>query len=219
MPSLSHVSDARLQKGRQTRHSILQLATQIASAEGLEGLTLGRLAAEIGMSKSGLFAHFRSKEELQLAVIDAARSLFIQEVVLPAEAAGHGVRRLLRLVDTWLSYAQRDVFRGGCFFFAASLEFDNRPGPVRDRIRDLMAQWLKLLEAEFHRAKESGEIRTDSDEGQLAFEFNAQIMGANWAKQLLNDGQALARARQAILDRIQTLSCAGCAPGPGEQPA
>lgn len=207
MTTLIATSDARIQKGRQTRHAILQLAMQTASAEGLEGLSLGRLAAEIGMSKSGLFAHFRSKEDLQLAVIDAARALFIQEVILPAEAAAHGVRRLGRLVETWLSYAQRNVFRGGCFFFAASLEFDNRPGPVRDRIRELMTQWLKLLESEIRRAKERGEIRPDADEGQLAFEFNAQIMCANWAHQLLDDGQSLARARRAILERLRGVAC------------
>ena len=220
-------SDARIQKGRQTRHTILQLATQIASAEGLEGLSLGRLAAEIGMSKSGLFAHFRSKEDLQLAVIDYARALFIQEVVLPAEAAGHGICRLGRLVETWLSYAQRNVFRGGCFFFAASMEFDNRPGPVRERIRELMAQWLKLLETEFRQAKDRGEIRPEADEGQLAFEFNAQIMCANWANQLLDDGQSLSRARTAILERLRSFACAGTvlpplagsALKPGEQPA
>lgn len=217
MTTLIATSDARIQKGRQTRHAILQLASQIASAEGLEGLSLGRLAAEIGMSKSGLFAHFRSKEDLQLAVIDAARALFIQEVLLPAEAAAHGVRRLARLVETWLSYAQRNVFRGGCFFFAASLEFDNRPGPVRERIRELMAQWLKLLESEFRQAKERGEIRPDADEGQLAFEFNAQIMCANWARQLLDDGQSLSRARRAILERLKGFAREGeFSPVPGE---
>ncbi len=198
-----HPSDARLEKGRLTRAAILDAATQIASVEGLQGLSLARLAEAVGMSKSGLFAHFRSKEDLQLAVIDAARALFLREVVVPSQVFPEGLQRLRKLVQTWLSYAEGCVFRGGCFFMATSLEFDGRPGVVRDRIRELMGLWLSLLESEFRRAKFAGELRAEADESQLAFEFNAQGMAANWGFQLFGDRQAFARARSAMLASLE----------------
>src|SRR5438132_11852451 len=112
----------RAAQGERTRQAILAVAVNVASVEGLEGLTIGRLATELGMSKSGLFAHFGSKEELQLATIEAAREIFIEEAVRPSLEARRGLPRLWRLCETWLAYAQREVFRGGCFFTAASLE-------------------------------------------------------------------------------------------------
>jgi len=145
MPATLTIHDGRLIKGNETRAAILQVAIQIASEEGLEGLSLGRLADDVGMSKSGLFAHFRSKEDLQLAVVDAARDLFIAQVVTPARKFPAGIQRLRKLADTWLAYAQGHVFRGGCFFVAASMEFDSRPGRVRDRVCELMAGWLAAL--------------------------------------------------------------------------
>ncbi len=193
-------------KGRQTRTEILQVAVQIASAEGLEGISLGRLADEVGMSKSGLFAHFRSKEELQVAVVATARSMFIEEVIRPANAVPSGLRRLRKLAEAWLSYAEREVFRGGCFFVAASLEFDNRPGAVKDRITEIMGEWLRLLENEIREGRASKELTPDADPVQLAFEFNSQMMGANWAYQLLGNRQAFARAKTAILERLQSFA-------------
>jgi AcrR family transcriptional regulator len=193
-------------KGRQTRTQILQVAVQIASAEGLEGISLGRLADEVGMSKSGLFAHFRSKEELQVAVVETARSMFIEEVIRPANAVPSGLRRLLKLAEAWLSYAEREVFRGGCFFVAASLEFDSRPGVVRDRITEIMGEWLRLLENEIRQGRAGNELTPDADPVQLAFEFNSHMMGANWAYQLLGNRQAFARAKTAILERLQSFA-------------
>src|SRR5215212_4407502 len=136
---------ARRAHGARTRQAILEAAVDIASEEGLEGLTIGRLAAELSMSKSGLFAHFGSKEELQLATIEAARLIFAREVIRPAFEAAHGMQRLWQLCDTWLGYVQGGVFRGGCFFAAAAAEFDSRPGQVRDRIAEIMKEWLSTL--------------------------------------------------------------------------
>lgn len=189
-------------KGNRTRNEILEIAVQIASVEGLEGISLGRLAKQVGMSKSGLFAHFRSKRHLQRAVVETARSMFIQEVIEPAQREPGGMKRLQRLAESWLSYAERSVFQGGCFFLAASLEFDSRPGPLRDRITEIMEEWLHLLEKEVRQARANQELVGSTDPAQLAFEINSQMMGANWAFQLLGARKAFARAKTAIVERL-----------------
>ena len=189
--------------GEKTRTAILEAAVHLASAEGLEGLTIGRLAAELSMSKSGLFAHFGSKEELQLATVEAARGVFIREVIRPAFEADEGLPRLWKLCDTWLAYVQGGVFRGGCFFAAASAEFDSRHGPVRDRIAAIMKEWLKALGRAVSDAQAAGHLDAGVEATQLAFEFNALELGANWAFQLHGDKQAFARARAAILERLR----------------
>ena len=193
----------RKAKGGRTRQTILEAAVDIASAEGLEGLTIGRLATQLSMSKSGLFAHFGSKEDLQLATIEAARSVFIREVILPAFEAERGVPRLWKLCDVWLSYVQGGVFSGGCFFAAAASEFDSRPGPVRDRIAGIMKEWLVTVRRAIVESQEAGQLNTDVDPTQLAFEFNSFELGANWAFQLYGDKQAFARARASILERLR----------------
>src|SRR5215471_12370135 len=120
-------------KGERTRESILRAAVDLASVEGLEGLTIGRLADELKMSKSGLFAHFGSKEDLQLATVQMARQIFVEQITRPALSAPKGMPRLWSIIDRWLAYIERGIFKGGCFFTAASFEFDSREGPVRDR--------------------------------------------------------------------------------------
>ena len=190
-------------KGERTRNTILETAVHISSAEGLEGLTIGRLASELAMSKSGLFAHFGSKEELQIATVEAARSIFIREVIRPAFEAESGVLRLWKLCDTWLRYVQSGVFRGGCFFAAAASEFDSRPGPVRDRIAAIMKEWLATLGDAVKQAQFAGQLEKDLDPTQLAFEFNSLELGANWAFQLYGDKQAFERARHAVLERLR----------------
>ncbi len=192
----------RRARGERTRQAILEAAVHVASAEGLEGLTIGRLAAELSMSKSGLFAHFGSKEELQLATVEAARVIFIREVIGPAFEAEHGMPRLWKLCDIWLGYVRGGVFRGGCFFAAAAAEFDGRPGPVRDGIAKIMKEWLATLRRAVTEAQGAGQLDKEVDPTQLAFEFNALEMGANWAFQLYDDKQAFARARAAILERL-----------------
>src|SRR5258707_13604739 len=145
------------------------------------------------MSKSGLFAHFGSKQDLQLATLGAARSIFIREVVLPALDAGQGIELLWQLCEMWFGYLKREVFRGGCFFVAAASEFDGRPGPVRDRIGEIMKEWLSGLEDRIRESQKLKELVDSLDPAQLAFEINAIEMGANFAFQLFKDEGALER--------------------------
>lgn len=197
------VTGARKAQGEGTRKAILEEAVHIASAEGLEGLTIGRLATELSMSKSGLFAHFGSKEDLQVATVEAARAIFIREVIHPSFAGGHGLLDLWHLCDTWLSYVESGVFRGGCFFAAVAAEFDSRPGPVRDRIAEIMNEWLATLRRAVAEAQAAGELKSEVDPTQMAFEFNSLELGANWAFQLHGDKQAFAQARAAMLERLR----------------
>src|SRR5690242_19608012 len=180
-PSKAGLSKAGSSKGVRTRESILRVAVDVASLEGLEGLTIGRLADELKMSKSGLFAHFGSKEDLQLATIDAASERYIREIFTPALQHPRGFPRLMAICESWLSYMRRGVFPGGCFFAAASFEFDSRPGPVQERIRTLMDDWFAALERAIRMARDEGHIRADVDPSQLAFELNALFFGANFA--------------------------------------
>ena len=195
-------SRGRKAQGEGTRKAILETAVHIASAEGLEGLTIGRLATDLSMSKSGLFAHFGSKEDLQVATVEAARSIFIREVIHPAFEGERGLLGLWRLCDAWLSYVESGVFRGGCFFAAVAAEFDGRPGPVRNRIAEIMKEWLATLRRSVAEAQTAGELSKEVDPTQMAFEFNALELGANWAFQLYGDKQAFARAREAILKSL-----------------
>ena len=192
-------------KGEKTRQTILNRAIDIASLEGLEGLTIGRLADELQMSKSGLFAHFGSKEELQLAAIETARLLFVEEVLRPALAAPRGYPRLMAICRSWLNYVTRKVFPGGCFFAAASFEFDGRPGPVRDAIAEAMSEWVATLEKAVRLAKEEGDLDPRTDPAQIAFELNALFFGANFASQLRGDPHAVRRAERAIEHRLESL--------------
>jgi AcrR family transcriptional regulator len=196
----------RTSQGEQTRQTILQTAVDIASAEGLEGLSLGRLAAELGMSKSGLFAHFGSKEELQLATIETALAIFSAQVIQPAQSTPPGMARLQALCDAWLSYMERENFRGGCFIAAVTAEFDSRPGAVRDRIAELMNQWFEILGQFIREAQELGELDSNVDTTQLAFEIHALMWGANWMLQLHSDRQAITRAKTAISHRLQSVT-------------
>lgn len=185
-------------KGERTRATILTLAVDIASREGLESLTIGRLAEQARMSKGGLFAHFGSKEDLQLATVEFARETFVREVINPALGRPRGLARLAALCAAWLSYVERSVFSGGCFFAAAAAEFDSRPGPVRDRVAEAMRSWLDMLEAMARQAKASGELDSDVNPRQLAFELNSLAMGANWQYVLFDDRSVFKRARVAI---------------------
>jgi AcrR family transcriptional regulator len=192
-------------KGERTRNSILDRAVDLASLEGLEGLTIGRLADDLGMSKSGLFAHFGSKQELQLGAVQMAGERFINEVFRPALKAQRGYPRLLAICKGWLSYIRRNVFPGGCFFAAASFEFDGRPGPVRDAIVSAMDDWVGALEKAVRMAQDEGHLDPDLDPAQLAFELNSIFFGANFAFQLRSDRRALALAMKAIEDRLENL--------------
>lgn len=203
-------TEPRLRKGTRTREGILRIAVDLASVEGLEGLTIGRLAQELGMSKSGLFAHFGSKEDLQLATIEAARLIFVKHIIRPALAEPEGIGRLLKLCQGWLSHVEGRVFKGGCFFTAASFEFDSRTGPVRDAIAAAMKSWLSVLARAIELAKKARHLKASVNPEQFAFEIYSLAMGANWALQLLDDKMAMSKARQNILQRIQSVTTPSC---------
>ena len=195
-------------KGKATRQAILDTAVNLASVEGLEGLTIGRLSKALDMSKSGLFGHFGSKEDLQLATIRAARRIFFNQVIKPTRNAEDGLPQIWALCDNWLTYMEAEVFEGGCFFVAASAEFDSRPGLIRDAIAASMKEWLGYLTALLEKAQARGEIKADSTPAQIAFEIHAFYLNANWALQLYNDSTATQSARVAILNRLHTSATA-----------
>jgi AcrR family transcriptional regulator len=189
--------------GERTRQTILQTAVSLATVDGLNGLSIGNLAAHIGMSKSGLYAHFDSKEELQLATIEHAVEIFDRDVVKPAMAVGDPLERVVALCDRFLDYLARRVFPGGCFFAAAAAEFDTHPGPVKDRIVEIHRAWMTMLEDEFEAAQAAGRLNAAESPAQLAFEVDAQLVMANMVFVLYNeDGSALERAARAIRARI-----------------
>lgn len=184
------------------RQAILVRAVDVASVEGLEGLTIGRLATALSMSKSGLFAHFGSKQELQLAVIEAAAETFRREVMQDGGALPGGRAGLVHLSSAWLRYMEKGLFRGGCFFAAVCSEVDDRPGPVRDRVVELTRSWLEALEDSAAQARESGEFAAETDPAQVAFEIHAFLQEANRSFQLHGDGAAFRRAARAIRQTV-----------------
>lgn len=196
----------RLTAGERTRQSILEVAVDLASTEGLEGLTIGRLATELDMSKSGLFAHFGSKEDLQLATIEAAKKRFTEVVFEPALEAKRGLPRLEALCKAWIGYGRKSVFPGGCFFAAAAAEFDSRPGPVRDRVAEAMMQWIDAIRIGIRKAQEEGHLQAQADPEQLAFEINALLMAANFDNKLHDDDKAFDRAKLGIDRLLQAAS-------------
>lgn len=190
------------------RDQILERAVALASVEGLEGLTIGRLAADLGMSKSGLFGHFGSKEDLQLAAIARAGEIFERRVIAPAAASEAGLDRARALADNWLDYLA-DGFEGGCFFHAASLEFDGRPGKVKDEIVRLTGRWYVVLEEQLRRAITRGQLPSDTDATLLAFELHALLGEANWAFRLFGRSEALTRARVVMYSKLAHAQGAG----------
>jgi AcrR family transcriptional regulator len=192
-------------KGERTRHTILDAAASLATEEGLEPLSIGRLADAIGMSKSGLFAHFGSKEELQLATVDHAAALFVREVIAPAREAPRGLARVWALCENMVDYSQRQVFPGGCFFAATAFEFNRRPGPVRDRIEHMLGTWLSYLEHAVEQAQQTGELLQKPSAKELAFELDAFAQAANAKYQLFRDDAVFADARRAIRERLESL--------------
>ena len=200
-----------LTKGERTRHAILDVAAGIASEHGLESLSIGGLAAATEMSKSGLFAHFGSKDELQIATVEHAAAVFVREVIDPARAAPRGVARIWALLDGFLDYIEREVFVGGCFFATTSAEFKNRPGRVRDLIAERLGNWRSYLEHAVEQAQELGEIDGAVDARRVAFELNAFVQNAEAEHQLFGDRGVFADAREAIRDRLESLRPASVA--------
>jgi AcrR family transcriptional regulator len=188
--------------GERSYRAILDAAARLATLEGLNGLSVGRVANEIGMSKSGLFSHFASKQDLQLATIETAEAIYAAEVIEPTMQVPEGVARLEQLCERYLSYVERGVFPGGCFFASTAAEWDTRAGPIRDRVRAVLAGWDELLEANVRAAQRNGDLAQDADIGQLIFEINALLHEANGHYLLFGDSAALKRAHTAIADRL-----------------
>jgi len=188
--------------GLRSRRTILDAAARLATVEGLEGLSIGRLAEHIGMSKSGLYAHFGSKEELQLATIETAAEIFRDDVVVPTETVDAPLARLEALCEAFLSHLERRVFPGGCFFVSAAAEFDTHPGPVKEEVAAFLRGWLETLEELAARAQREGDLDAAEEAAQLAFELDAYLLMANMAYLLHNDPLTLRRARAAIEARL-----------------
>ena len=199
--SVDHTARKARADGERSRHKILDAAAKLATTEGLEGLSIGRLADHIGMSKSGLYAHFGSKEELQLATIETAGQIFEAEVIAPAAAATTPLEKIEALCEQFLSHLERRVFPGGCFFASASAEFDTHPGPVRERIAGFQRAWTDQLTQLVREAQAAGQLRTE-DPNQLAFELNAHLLMANTAFLLYDTPEAIQMARAAIAARL-----------------
>jgi AcrR family transcriptional regulator len=181
-----------------SRAKTLDAAVEVASVVGLEGLTIGRLAEQLGMSKSGLVGRFGSKEELQLGALELAVDIFRRAVYEPAAAHPPGLRRLNAICDSWIDYLGDPPFPGGCFLTTASVEFDARRGPVNQAVKDAMKRWIRVLEREATAAIENGELAHGTDPKDIAFTINALAVGANCHYQLHRDPEALKRARRAM---------------------
>jgi AcrR family transcriptional regulator len=189
--------------GERSRSAILDEAARLATVEGISGLSLSRLAEAVGMSKSGLFAHFGSKEELQLATVETANTIFDEQVVEPASTATGGLERLRSLLDSYLSYVESGTFPGGCFFASVLVEVSMQPGAVRDRLLAFLEDWLGRLESAIRDAQREGAIAKNEDAGQLAFELEASLFLANTQFSVMQNREPIKRARRAIEHRLE----------------
>ena len=192
----------RRSDGERTYSAIIETAMAVASVEGLGGLTIGRLAAKLGMSKSGVYAHFKSKERLQLDTIEAARQVFLREVIEPALSQPEGLAQLRGLCDAFLSYVERRVFPGGCFFAGLLGEFDAQPGTVHRQVAADHTTWLEALVATARAGQQLGEIVPEADLEQLAFELDASMELGNYLYLLYGQPAMLQRARTAVRESI-----------------
>jgi AcrR family transcriptional regulator len=209
-------TDRRLLRGERTRQAILSHASKLASAEGLEAVSLQRLASDLGISKSGLFAHFGSKEELQLATVEEAGRVFTDEVLKPGLKTPTGLGRVWALSNAFLSYLTRSVFPGGCFFEAAVAEFDSKPGRVRDAVVEKRDYWVASLARAVREAAAAGEVQPEADAEQVAWELSCLLVGANGS--FVKDGGSVGvdRARRAIRDRLERIATSSAARLPPE---
>ncbi len=194
--------------GDRSRQRILEAAAQLATVQGLDRLSIGELASHIGMSKSGLYAHFRSKEELQLATIDAAEVLFDEAVIAPMHVAPPGIPAVLALADAFLDHLRRRIFPGGCFFACASAELQSRPGPLKDRIAAFDRRWKARFVAHLRIAQEAGDLGADEDLDQVWFEVDAYLLYAHAAFAFRGDPEVLDRASEAVRRRLGVLGTA-----------
>lgn len=199
----------RRSDGERSRNAILREAAQLATVEGIDGLSIGHLADAVGMSKSGLFAHFGSKEELQIATIETASALFNEQVIEPASAAPTGFERLNQLAEGFLRHVEDNVFPGGCFFASVAAEMDTRPGPVRDLAIQIVGEWMGTLEAAVRDAQAEGAIDATEDPEQLIFELDAYLLLANAQYVISQRSTPIDRARSALTRRLAAASALG----------
>jgi AcrR family transcriptional regulator len=196
-------------EAEKTRDRIAKRAVELATVEGLEGLTIGRLAEDLGMSKAGVIGHFGSKEGMQMATVEEAGEEFGKEIWDPAAELPKGLERLLAIIDLWIDNVSRR-HPGGCFWTAASMEMDGREGMVRDQIAKVLGAWHKTLGRDIKIAQNSGEIPEDADPDQIAFEIRSLIMGLTQEEQLFGSldapGRARAAARRALGIPVDTES-------------
>ncbi|MFE7744768.1 TetR/AcrR family transcriptional regulator [Nocardia sp. NPDC057455] len=195
-------TDQRLAKGARARASIARRAADVASVEGLTGISIGRLATDLGLSKSGIATLFGSKESLQLAAVKCARQVFIDEVITPSLSEPSGLPRLRALVERWFGQVAHPAFPGGCFRVATLAEFDSRPGPVRDAIAEDRRAWLAFLVKEIRRAQEQGQLGGRTADA-VAFELDAVIAAAHTARQM-GDEWGVTTARAVVADLLET---------------
>ena len=192
--------------GERSRRAILRTAANLATIDGLEGLSIGNLAAHTGMSKSGLYAHFGSKEELQLATVETARKIFDAEVVEPTQGIHDPLEQLRALCERFLSYVERRVFPGGCFFASTTAEFGTHPGPVKDEITSVHRGWRELLQRLIREAQAAGSLDEAEDPTQLAFEIHAFLLMGNSGFVLDDNPSHLQQARGAVVHRLAQAS-------------
>ncbi len=185
-------------KGTKTRDAILAQAVDLASVAGLDGVTIGALATQTGLSKSGLFAHFGSKENLEVETLRAAADRFVALVVTPALKQPAGIPRVRALFDNWVKWSVTHCARGGCLFVAAAVELDDREGPARDYLVEKQRQWLDTIARTTQRAVEVGDFRDDTDTEQFAYDLYSVFLGYHHARRLLRDPHAETRARNAF---------------------
>jgi len=195
-----------MRKGDRTKASILTRAIDLASVSGLEGLTIGSLSKHVGMSKSGLFAHFGSKEALQVGVVMAIRSRFEQEVIAPALLEPRGLPRIRNLFDRWVRWTGGTEFQGGCLLIASASEFDDRPGAVREALVENTVQLREFLVGAVARAVAEGHFTAETNPEQLAFEFHALILGFHFERRFLCSENSDQRVRSAFESLLKTHS-------------
>jgi AcrR family transcriptional regulator len=193
-----------MRKGALTRQAILEHATGLASQIGLEGISIGRLADDLDLSKSGLFAHFQSKEALQIQVLEFAAARFVETVIRLALRAPRGEPRIREAFARWLSWPKRSALPGGCFFVAAAVELDDQDGPVRDRLVELQTEWLGVLAETVRSAIAEGHFRPDVDPDQFAHEMYGVMLAGHHASRLLRDPKAGQRTRAAFESLLAT---------------
>lgn len=186
------------QKGQQTRAAILDAALDIASRDGLEGLSIGQIADRLDMSKSGVFAHFGSREDLQIAVIDEYARRFMDAVFHPAIRQPRGLPRLTAMFENWLFRVQTVDIPNGCVFISGAVEFDDREGPVRDRMEAVNRGWQGEMQTAARQAIDCGHLRADCDPGQLVFELYGVMLALHHDARLLRDARAVERAHRAF---------------------